>query len=638
LDVFEYELYNEMALYGSIPFMISHNAKRTSGIFLFNSAEMWVDVETDGKSTQTHWIAESGILDVFFLLGPKPTQVFKQYASLTGTTDLPPIFSIAYHQCKWNYKSTAEVSEVDDGFDNADIPYDVIWLDIEHTDSKKYFTWDKNHFKDPVSMQNKLQDKGRKLVTIVDPHIKRDGGYPVHTEAQSAGVYIKDKEGKEYEGHCWPGSSSWVDYVNPVARDWWANRFSYDNYVGSTPILHTWNDMNEPSVFSGPEVTMHKDALHLEGTLEHREIHNAYGYYLHMATYQGLVKRNKGQNLRPFVLSRAFFAGSQRYGAIWTGDNNAAWDHLEVAQPMLLSLGVAGITFAGADVGGFFGNADTELLVRWYQAAAFYPFFREHAHLDSKRREPFLFSEPHQSLMRTAIRSRYALLPYFYTLFHTNYVSGVPVLRPMWSEFPEDERTFAEESQFMVGPGLLVRPIVKPGQNSGEVYLPGPESWYDVFNWEKYAPGSHVIQTGLERIPVFQRSGTIIPKKERARRSSTQMANDPYTLVIVLDSKGKANGDLYVDDGVSFDHKNGAYMTNDLSFENGVLSSKVSGSFPAKNTVERIVVVGLQKQVKKVVLKVENEAEKELEFSYQGNRLIVRKPEVEITKNYSVHF
>ncbi|RVW28249.1 putative glucan 1,3-alpha-glucosidase [Vitis vinifera] len=134
---------------------------------------------------------------------------------------------------------------------------------------------------------------------------------------------------------------------------------------------------------------MPRDALHYGG-VEHRELHNAYGYYFHMATSDGLVKRGDG-NDRPFVLSRAFFSGSQRYGAVWTGDNTADWDQLRVSVPMILTLGLTGMTFSGADVGGFFGNPETELLVRWYQLGAYYPFFRAHAHHDTKRREPWLF-------------------------------------------------------------------------------------------------------------------------------------------------------------------------------------------------------------------------------------------------------
>lgn len=202
----------------------------------------------------THWIAESGILDLFFFVGPSSKEVVQQYATVTGTTAMPQLFSIAYHQCRWNYRDEADVDQVDTNFDAYDIPYDVIWLDIEHTDGKKYMTWNSALFPTPVEMQNKIAAKGRKMVTIVDPHMKRDEGYPLHKEAQRLGYYIKDSSGNDFDGWCWPGSSSYLDMLSPAIRAWWATKFVYSSYVGSTPILYIWNDMNEPSVFNGPEV------------------------------------------------------------------------------------------------------------------------------------------------------------------------------------------------------------------------------------------------------------------------------------------------------------------------------------------------------------------------------------------------
>lgn len=474
---------------------------------------------------------------------------------------------------------------------------DVIWLDIEHTDSKKYFTWDPNHFPDSKKMLNKIKEKGRKVVTIVDPHIKRDAGYFIHLSAQSEGdIYIRNHEGKEYEGHCWPGSSSWVDYINPKARNWWADKFSYSVYEGSSDNLFIWNDMNEPSVFNGPEITMPKDALHY-GDLEHREIHNIYGMFMHNATYTGLIERNPSKNERPFVLSRSFYSGTQRIGPIWTGDNSAKWEFLAVAQPMLLSLGVAGITFTGADVGGFFGNPDAELISRWYQAGSFYPFFRGHAHIDSKRREPWLYDEPYLSIMRDAIQTRYSYLPYWYTLFYNSSMTGIPIIRPLWIEYPTEELIFNEQDEFLVGSDLLVKPVTKPGIKNIEIYLPGNEPWYDIQTGKKYELSKSfwsekkiiTIETPLEKVPILQRGGSIIPKKERIRRSTSQMIDDEITLVIGLNQKGYAEGDLYIDDGHSFNYQKGQFLRRKFIFENNILISKSIGKeiYPAKNKIEK---------------------------------------------------
>ncbi|KAF9986257.1 hypothetical protein BGZ65_008301 [Modicella reniformis] len=592
LDVFEYELDNPMALYGSIPFMLGHSKNISAAVFWMNAAETWIDVEKNIESkssgilswiktkpvltplTKTHWMSEAGVLDLFVFLGPTQRDIFRQFSSLVGTTALPQAFSIAYHQCRWNYNTQQDVSQVDAGFDEHDIPYDVIWLDIEHTNGKRYFTWDDAKFPNPTDMQQALEAKGRKMVTIIDPHIKMDNDYHVSKEGSDLDLYIKNKDGESsFNGWCWPGNSQWIDFYNPKARDWWASQFSYDRYKGSTKALFTWNDMNEPSVFNGPEITIPKDVIHYGG-VEHRNVHNLYGTMFHSATAQGLIQRNE-TNQRPFVLSRAFFAGTQRYGAIWTGDNLATWEHLEAAAPMLLSIAISGISFAGADVGGFFGNPDAELLTRWYQAGAFYPFFRAHAHLDSKRREPWLFGEPYTTQIREAIRTRYAYLPFWYTLFHEASVDGMPIMRPMFTEFPEDEQVFGMDDQYMIGNALLVKPVTKAGITQSKIYFAGNEKWFDIMDYDKVeqGPGFKEVASPANKIPVYQRAGTIVPKRERPRRSSKAMEHDPFTLVIALDSQGQANGRIYLDDGETFNYEKGEYLLREFRYSNGVLSS-----------------------------------------------------------------
>lgn len=663
LDVFEYLHESPFGLYGSIPFMMSHGKSQgSSGFFWLNAAEMQIDVlgsgwnaepdnirmvGSDQKRIDTLWMAEAGVVDTFFFVGPKPKDVVRQYTSVTGTPAMPQLFATAYHQCRWNYRDEEDVYHVDSKFDEHDIPYDVLWLDIEHTDGKKYFTWDKSLFPNPEEMQKKLATKGRRMVTIVDPHIKRDDSYHIHKEASQKGCYVKDASGKDFDGWCWPGSSSYIDMLSPEIRSWWGDKFAYDSYEGSTSSLYIWNDMNEPSVFNGPEVTMPRDALHYGG-VEHRELHNAYGYYFHMATADGLVKRGNGKD-RPFVLSRAFFPGSQRYGAIWTGDNTADWDQLRVSIPMVLTLGLSGIAFSGADVGGFFGNPEPELLVRWYQVGAYYPFFRGHAHHDTKRREPWLFGERNTELMRDAIHVRYTLLPYFYTLFREANTSGVPVVRPLWMEFPSDEKTFGIDEAFMVGNGLLVQGIYTERAKDVSVYLPGEQLWYDLRSGMPYKGGqTHKLEALEENIPSFQRAGTIIPRKDRYRRSSSQMEHDPYTLVIALNSSQEAEGEVYIDDGKSFEFKEGAYIHRRFSFANGKLTSSDIAHSDGKSTyishctLERVIVLGLSPGYKTALIEPRNKKVGiELgPLQLRGGRgtfvPTIRKPDVRMAEDWSI--
>lgn len=560
---------------------------------------------------------------------------------------MPPMFALGYHQCRWNYKDQKDVATVDSQFEAYNFPYDVIWLDIEHTDGKRYYTWDKHLFPDPAEMIQNISAHGRKMVTIVDPHMKRDDNYDVHKIATEKGYYIKNKDGKDFDGWCWPGSSSYLDFTSAEVRDWWAGLFDYDKYVGSTPDLYTWNDMNEPSVFNGPEVSMHKDCKSLAG-VEHREWHNLYGMYMQRATAEGLIKRNGDQNSRPMVLSRSFYAGSQRWGPIWTGDNKAEWSHLAISMPMMLSLGLAGLTFTGGDVGGFFGNPDAELVLRWQQVGAYQPWFRGHAHHDSKRREPWVFGEPWTTHLRTATMARYQLLPFWYTLFHYAETVGTPTMKPMFVEFPKDPATFAMEDQFMVGNALLVKPITKQGETQTTVYFAGAEPWYDVDDYRSFGGGgatSIPIQAPIGKIPVFQRGGTIVPRKMRLRRSASLMVHDPYTLVVALDNSQQASGTLYMDDEKTFDYqKKGLFRLQQFKWSNNVLSAAASAtSSPAnneyspRNTLERVIVVGLNTPPKSVSV-TDGQGSRDIMFEYdaQTSKIILRKPDVQMASEWSI--
>lgn len=629
LDVFEYVLDSPMSLYGAIPFMQAHRKDSSVGVFWLNAAETWIDV-TKAKGhtnplalgigaktdTQTHWISESGLLDVFVFLGPTPQDITKTYGELTGYTAMPQEFSIGYHQCRWNYISDDDVKDVDRKMDKFKIPYDVIWLDIEYTDGKKYFTWDPNMFKDPIGMGQHLDEHGRKLVTIIDPHIKNEEGYQVSAELKSKELATRDKDGNLFEGWCWPGSSHWVDAFNPTAISWWASLFKYDKFKGSMENTWIWNDMNEPSVFNGPETTMPKDNLHY-GEWEHRDVHNLNGLTFHKATAEALYSRKKGELRRPFVLTRSFFAGTQRMGAMWTGDNQASWEHLGASVPMLLSQGISGFPFAGADVGGFFGNPDKDLQARWYQAGAFYPFFRGHAHIDSRRREPYLVGEPYTAIITAALRLRYSLLPAWYTAFYQAHKDGTPIIRPMFYTHPSEEGGFAVDDQLFVGgTGLLVKPVVEQGKEEADIFIPDDEVYYDYFTYEivPTQKGKRVtVSAPLDKIPVLMQGGHIFPRRDKPRRSSALMKWDDYTLVVALSKDGQsAEGELYVDDGDTLDFEKGQYIHRKFILAGGHTLTSVDaegrdasklkeGSWlkeMGKVGVDRVVVVGAPKEWK----------------------------------------
>ncbi|XP_026881314.2 neutral alpha-glucosidase C isoform X2 [Electrophorus electricus] len=621
LDVFAYEINSRLGLYGSVPLLVAHKPDTTLGVFWLNASETLVDLKYVSKhqeqgersrvtpQTDVSWVSESGRIDCFILLGPSPAQVFSQYAQLTGYQALPPMFSLGYHQCRWSYEDEEDVKSVDAGFDLHAIPYDVFWLDIDHTEGKRYFTWDSKHFPSPVDLQRHLQTKKRKLVVISDPHFKADPEWPLFCEARDGDHFVRSRDCRVYHGTCWPGDSCYLDFSSSRTRSWYSRQFLLANYKGSTESLFVWNDMNEPSVFSEPEKTMPKDAIHCGGW-EHRELHNLYGFFQHLATFEGLLTRSGGLE-RPFVLSRSFFAGSQRLGAIWTGDSVATWDYLKISIPMLLSLSVTGIHFCGADVGGFWRDPDPELLVRWYQAGALQPFFRGHSDKRSMRREPWLFGDVVTSAVRAAVQQRYCLLPYWYTVFHQAHTSAMPPIRPLWVEFPKETETFTVDNQYMIGSALLVCPVTDPGVTEVKVLLPGSdELWYDVSSGEPHSGGRTLaLPVTLESVPVFQRGGTLVPRRGGCSSCTADLQLLPFTLTVALDRKGFADGELYLDDGHSFSYRDKKeFCIRHFTIKAGRLTSRSAaegGLFIPGCKLQRVIFLGQKSTNRRPTLKTD---------------------------------
>lgn len=660
--MFEYALDSPTALYGAVPLMIAHKKGLSAGIFWMNPSETWIDIvktksdETKNPvqkvfgshkesetSAKTHWVSEAGVLDIFVFFGPTTKDVLRQYSLLTGPPAMPQMFAIAYHQCRWNYINQRDVLEVDRQFDENDMPYDVIWLDIEYTDEKKYFTWDTPKFPNPIEMEEALDHKGRKLVTIIDPHIKRANDYRICDEGKDKNLFIKNTEGKDYEAWCWPGQSSWVDFVQKKSYDWWKEQFGFDKFKGTRENVHIWNDMNEPSIFNGPEITIQKEMIH-DGKWENRVLHNLYAVLSHGATADGVRERTKVQK-RPFVLARGFYAGVQRSGPIWTGDNIANWESLYYTNPMILANSMGGVPFTGADVPGFFENPTPELLARWYQAATYQPFFRGHAHIDTKRREPYLSAEPYKSITRDTLRERYAMLPFWYTLFYEAYKNGTPMMRPMFMEFPEDESLSTVEDQFMVGSAVLVKPITSQGATSTDVYFPHAQPWYNLKTFERVQhAGIQTVDAPLDTIPAYYQGGNIVPRRERARRSSAAMRLDPFTLIVAKGKDGNAEGKLYLDDEETYEFQKGAYAHTAFNYRSNQLScesihedtsSKAAKSFIESNKglrVERIRILGQTKKPSGVKVFHADGSVTETEFTFEKEVVTVKDPKVSVVQ------
>lgn len=335
--------------------------------------------------------------------------------------------------------------EYNENFENSKIPLDVLWMDIPHTDGNKYFHFSNSKFptQQLEQMNQQIDLSDRRLVVITDPHIKKDSYYDVYTEGlfknkqwvngSYVNIFVEDKNNNVFIGFCWPGDSAYIDYFNEGARDYWSAQYASSHFQGTNALYGIWNDMNEPSVFNGPEQTLPKDSHHFASDgqyVEHKDLHNAYGRMMIEATYNGVAQRSP--DYRPFVLTRSTFFGSQKYGAKWTGDNWSTFQEMEVSIPMMLSLGLAGMHFVGADIPGFAGNPNDDLYMKFYQLGMFYPFFRGHGHIDYPKREPYLQSDVVQEVVKTTIFLRYELIHYIYTMFYISSSEGLPIMRPVW--------------------------------------------------------------------------------------------------------------------------------------------------------------------------------------------------------------
>ena len=441
------------------------------------------------------------------------------------------------------------------------IPTDVIWLDIDFQDRNRPFTVDTKAFPNLKMLAGDLDRDGIKLVTITDLHIAHapNEGYAPYESGLAGDHFLKNPDGSTYVAPVWPGASVFPDFTRTASRKWWGDQ--YKGFVDDG-IAGFWNDMNEPAIFETPTKTMPPGTLHridsddfAARTTTHAEAHNVYGMENSRATYEGLLRLRP--NVRPFVMTRATYAGGQRYAVTWTGDNNATWDHLKLMVHQLLNLGLSGFTWAGADIGGFTGGPSPDLLTRWYQFGAFTPVFRNHAAKNTPRAEPWVDGAEHLAIRRRYIEERYRLLPYFYAVAEQNARTGDPVMRPVFYDYPELATAPCDQAMaFTVGRDLLIVPSAKP-ESSHEYDACMPSGgWFDYWTGLEVegetkpdAPFEIVKETPtLTRLPVYVRPGTILPRQPLTQNTS-EVPIGPLELHVYPGQD--CRGALYWDDGVS---------------------------------------------------------------------------------------
>lgn len=543
--------FNQDPLYKTIPFYIGVTGGDAYGIFFDNTFKTYFDFAAEKNDRTSYW-SEGGELQYYYIHGPQIIDVVKRYHELTGTHDMPPLWAIGYHQCRWSYYPEANVREVASQFRKRQIPCDAIYLDIDYMDGYRCFTWNKRYFPNPRKMISDLAADGFRTVVMIDPGIKVDEDYWVFNEGKENKYFCRRGDDYFMEGYVWPGRCQFPDYTNPKVRQWWGTL--YRDLV-EDGVAGVWNDMNEPAVFGRgtfPDDVRH----HFEGLRgSHRKAHNIYGMQMVRSTYDGLKKLQK--NKRPFTITRAAYAGTQRYSSVWTGDNIATWEHLKIGVLQLQRLSVSGLSFCGTDIGGFTGEPDGELYTRWMQFGVFSPFMRVHSAGDTRDREPWSFGPEWEVICKKFIELRYKLLPYIYTVFWRQHKYREPILRPISLLEQYKPENLQREEEFGFGHNILVSPVIHPGQQSKVLYLPEGD-WYYYFDHTLFVGGQeHKVETRLDEMPIFVRAGSVIP--EFPVMQYTMEKNIDALKLNIYWGSGRYESHVYTDHGETFAYEQSVY-------------------------------------------------------------------------------
>lgn len=587
-DTYSYA-FNQDPLYKTVPFYQGVTASKAYGIFFDNTFKTYFDFASEHDDQTSFW-SEGGELQYYYIQGPRLISVLRRYHSITGTHYLPPLWAIGYHQCRWSYYPENIVRHVAAEFRNRKIPCDAIYLDIDYMDGYRCFTWNRRYFPDPRKMVADLSADGFKTVVMIDPGIKVDENYWVFKEGQKNNYFCRRGDDYFMEGFVWPGRCQFPDYTNPKVREWWGTL--YKGLV-EDGVAGFWNDMNEPAVFG--RGTFPDDVRHYyEGYRgSHRKAHNIYGMQMVRATYEGLKKLYR--NKRPFTITRAAYAGTQRYASVWTGDNIATWEHLRIGILQLQRLSVSGLSFCGTDIGGFTGNPDGELYTRWMQFGVFSPFMRVHSAGDTVDREPWSFGPEWEAICRKFIELRYKLLPYIYTAFWQQYKYGDPILRPIAMVEQEVPTNLQREEEFCFGDHILVSPVLHPGQTSKIVYLPAG-TWYYYFDNSVWAGGQeHTVNTPMDEMPIYVRGGSIIPEYPLMQYTSEQKIEQ--LKLHLYYAEGRCDSYIYTDLGDTFAYEQDVYADKHFIVEGSKdavqVSQLIEGLYNTHYNSYKVYLIGL---------------------------------------------
>jgi alpha-glucosidase len=573
-------------LYATVPFYIGIHNGLSYGLFFDNSYQSDFNFGASNNRFSSFG-AQGGEMDYYFIHHPKVADIIGSYTALTGRMPLPPLWSLGYQQNRYSYYPDSEVLRIAATLREKKIPADGITLDIHYMDAYKLFTWDKARFPDPSGMTARLAAMGFTTTLIVDPGIKVEPGYGAYERGVRGDVFAKYVDGSYYTGEVWPGWCHFPDFTAERGRAWWRNEI---RAYAAQGVAGIWNDMNEIATWG--QKMPNNVLFDFDGQpTTHKQARNVYALGMVRASYEGM-KQASGK--RPFMLTRAGFAGTQRYSAIWTGDNTADENHMLLGVRLLNSLGVSGIAFNGMDIGGFFDSATPSLYARWFQIGAFTPYFRNHSGFGNKAAEPWTMGEPVLENVRQYVNLRYRLLPYLYSAFHDASVTGEPVMRTLAIDYTHEPKVYepAYQNQYLFGKAFLVAPF-KSTEQFGKVYFPSG-TWYDLHDGAVQQGGQErVIELSTQKLPVFVKAGSIVPEQTLIQ-STAERPGDTLTMHVFHGDQDSATV-YYEDDGISFGHEKGAYFKRTIRYDaagRAIVFGAAEGTFKSRFRKLEVVLHG----------------------------------------------
>ena len=592
-DAFGYAV-NLDPIYSTIPFYIGIHHDMNYGIFMDNTYQSDFNFGASNNRFSSFG-ARGGEMNYYFIYHKHIADIITSYTALTGRMKMPPLWSLGYQQNRYSYYPETEVFRIANTLREKKIPADGITLDIHYMDHYKVFTWDKTRFPDPVAMNNKLKSMGFKLTVIVDPGVKIEKGYGTYERGLAQNVFAKYPDSTNYAGEVWPGWCNFPDFTNPKTRAWWGTEMKK---YGDDGISGIWNDMNEIATW-GQKMPDNIIFDYDGKKASHLQTRNVFGMQMARSSYEG-AKVAFGK--RPFVLTRAGYAGLQRYTAIWTGDNRAEDSHMLAGVRLLNSLGLSGVPFTGMDIGGFTGNGTPSLFARWIQIGAFNPYFRNHTAVNTKSAEPWTFGEEVLEISRNYINLRYKLMPYLYSAFYEATQNGRPLMRSLAIDYTHDDNIYNEQfqNQYLFGSAFLVAPFEGIATTKyGNIYFPAGK-WYDLYTGAVQNGGvEKIIHLSTQTLPVYVKESSIIPMQSLVQ-STAQMPTD--TLVVnVYAGSIKNNYTYYEDDGESYKYENGDFYKRVITYDpakKSIIFNKVDGSFSSKFHNIKLIMHGFDPSLK----------------------------------------